>query len=77
MSGALRQLKKKGKVKPSPIDPALMAAWHNGFNQGVKQQLKSDMNTLAKLLEGLEEWPGIGEKTAGKIREHFLSKFGM
>jgi DNA uptake protein ComE-like DNA-binding protein len=72
--GTVRQLK-KGKVNPSPIDPALMAAWHQGFNQGVKQQREADIQHLVNLLEDLETIPGIGEKRAWQIREHFLKKF--
>lgn len=76
MSGALRQLKKKERVKPSPIDPALMAAWHNGFNAGVKQQRESDIESLVKILEDLEGIPSVGDKTAEKLRIYFLDKFG-
>jgi hypothetical protein len=47
-----------------------------GFNAGAQEQRESDIECLVNLLEGLEEWPGIGEVTAAKIREHFLNKFG-
>jgi nucleotidyltransferase/DNA polymerase involved in DNA repair len=66
---------KKGTVSPSPVDPTLMKAWNMGFNQGVKQQRESDIENLVTLLEGLEDIPGIGDKTASKIRMFLLQKF--
>jgi hypothetical protein len=50
--------------------------FNRGFDAGAKEQRESDIECLVSLLEGLEEWPGIGEVTAAKIREHFLNKFG-
>jgi hypothetical protein len=50
--------------------------FNRGFHAGAKEQRESDIECLVGLLEGLEEWHGIGEVTAGKIREHFMSKFG-
>lgn len=50
--------------------------FNRGFAAGTKEQREADIEYLLTLLEDLEEWPGIGEKTATKIREHFLSKFG-
>jgi DNA uptake protein ComE-like DNA-binding protein len=73
MSG-LKKLK-KGTAAASPLNPVLMQAWHAGFNQGVKQQRESDIENLVNLLEGLEEIPGIGDKTATKIRMFLLNKF--
>jgi ERCC4-type nuclease len=52
------------------------AVFNRGFHAGAKEQRESDIECLVGLLEGLEEWSGIGEKTAYKIREHFMSKFG-
>jgi hypothetical protein len=66
---------KKGKASPSPIDPILMKAWHSGFAAGVQQQRESDIQNLVDLLEGLENIPGIGDKTATKIRMFLLNKF--
>jgi hypothetical protein len=51
--------------------------YDRGFDAGAKEQRESDINCLIDLLEGLEEWPGIGEVTAAKIRKHFLNKFGI
>jgi hypothetical protein len=73
--GAIRKIK-RGKAKPSPLDPNLITAWNKGFEQGAKEQRESDIECLVSLLEGLEECPGIGEVTAAKIQQHFLNKFG-
>jgi hypothetical protein len=54
----------------------VMQAWNRGFSAGAREQRKSDIEHLVKILEGLEEIPGIGEKTAWKIREFFLQRFG-
>jgi hypothetical protein len=61
----------KGKVADQ-----VMQAWNCGFSAGAREQRKSDIEHLVKILEGLEEIPGIGEKTAWKVREFFLQKFG-
>lgn len=65
----------KEKEKPFPFEPRLMAAWNSGFAAGAKQQRESDIKSLVNLLEDLETIPGIGEKRAWKLREHFLRKF--
>lgn len=76
MGSALKQLKKaKGKTNPSPLNPLLMEAWNKGFDQGVAQQRENDIENLVYLLEGLENIPGIGDKTATKIRMFLLNKF--
>lgn len=78
MGSALRQLK-KGKVNPSPVNPKLIEVWNKGFEtgfcQGVKSQREKDIESTVTLLEGLENIPGIGEKTAWKIREHVMKQF--
>jgi|tagenome__1003787_1003787.scaffolds.fasta_scaffold5005745_1 hypothetical protein len=51
--------------------------WFAGFNAGAKEQLETDIKILAKLLENLEQFEGIGEKTACKIRKMFLDSFGQ
>ena len=76
----LRQMKKaKGKVGPSSLDPTLIKTWNraydHGFNAGVAQQRENDIENLVYLLEGLEKIPGIGDKTATKIRMFLLNKF--
>lgn len=80
MGSAIRQLK-KGKVTPSPVNPKLMEAWQKGYDrgfaEGVKAQREKDIESTVTLLEGLENISGIGEKTAWKIREHVMKKFGI
>lgn len=77
MGSALKKLKKaKGKASPSPLDPMILEAWNRGFNAGAKEQRESDINNLVKMLEGLETMPGIGMKTADKVRELIMKQFG-
>jgi hypothetical protein len=80
--GSLRKMKRDQMPKPKvnyQLDLKLTESliFNRGFDAGAKEQRESDIESLVGLLEGLEEWPGIGEITAGKIREHFLSKFGI
>lgn len=76
MGKALRKIKRERSKSISPLNPKLMEAWNKGFSAGVKAQKETDIEHLVKILEGLEEIPGIGEKTAWKIREFFLNQFG-
>jgi aminoglycoside phosphotransferase (APT) family kinase protein len=75
MGSTLRKLQREKKAT-SPIDPKLMEAWNRGFSAGAREQRKADIEHLVKILESLEEVPGVGEKTAWKVREFFLQKFG-
>ena len=75
MGSTLRKLKRE-KQTSSPFHIEVMAAWNKGFAAGAREQRKSDIEHLVKILEGLEEIPGIGEKTAWKVREFFLKRFG-
>jgi hypothetical protein len=75
MGSTLRKIKREKKAT-SPIDLKLMEAWNRGFSAGAKEQRKSDIKHLLKILEEFEEMPGIGEKTAWKVREFFLQRFG-
>jgi hypothetical protein len=76
MGSTLRKMKRQGEKNSSPMDPKLIEAFNRGFTAGAKEQRKSDIEHLAGILEGLEECPGIGEKTAWKVREFFLQRFG-
>jgi hypothetical protein len=75
MGRTLRKLKRE-KQASSPFHTEVMAAWNKGFAAGAREQRKSDIEYLVRILEGLEEIPGIGEKTAWKVREYFLQQFG-
>jgi hypothetical protein len=79
--GSIRKMKREQQPKPKlnyQLDLKLTESliFNRGFDAGAKEQRESDIECLVSLLEGLEEWPGIGEVTAAKIREHFLNKFG-
>jgi|GraSoiStandDraft_45_1057281.scaffolds.fasta_scaffold26467_6 hypothetical protein len=79
--GSIRKMKRDQQPKPKvnyQLDLKLTESliFNRGFDAGAKEQRESDIECLVGLLEGLEEWPGIGEVTAAKIREHFLNKFG-
>jgi hypothetical protein len=79
--GSIRKIKRDQQPKPKvnyQLDLKLTESliFNRGFDAGAKEQRESDIECLVSLLEGLEEWPGIGEVTAAKIREHFLNKFG-
>lgn len=77
--GSLRKMKREHKPKVNmQLDLKLTESliFNRGFDAGAKEQRLTDIECLVNLLEGLEEWPGIGEITAKKIREHFLQKFG-
>jgi hypothetical protein len=79
MSNSIRKMKRDQKPKMNyQLDLKLTEKliFDRGFNAGAKEQREADIESLVNLLEGLEEWPGIGEITAAKIREHFMSKFG-
>lgn len=80
--GTIRKMKREQQSKPIfnhqlnlPFVESVV--FDRGFAAGAKEQRESDINCLVVLLEGLEDWPGIGEATAAKIRQHFLSKFGI
>jgi len=78
--GQLRKIKRANQ-NPSTNKKVnkqmVQASWDLGYNTGAKEQRKSDIKYLFKILEELESIPGIGEKTAWKIRELFLNKFGV
>jgi hypothetical protein len=71
MGKSLRKIKREKKVA-SPLDTKLMEAWNRGFNAGAREQNKQDTELMLEWLGKLEEIPGIGEKTAWRIREHYL-----
>jgi hypothetical protein len=79
--GSIRKMKRDQQPKPKlnfQLDLKLTESliFNRGFDAGAKEQRESDIECLVSLLEGLEEWPGIGEVTAAKMQQHFLNKFG-
>jgi hypothetical protein len=77
--GTLRKLKKNIQQMPRQLNLPFVETlvYERGFEAGAREQRESDIQFVLDLLEGLEDWPGIGEVTAAKIRTHFLNKFGM
>jgi hypothetical protein len=76
MGKSLRKIKREREKISSPFHPEVMKAWNRGFEAGAREQRRSDIEHLVKILEGLEDIPGVGEKTAWKVREFFLQRFG-
>ena len=72
MGKSLRKIKREREKTTSPFHPEVMKAWNRGFEAGAKRQNELDTQLMLEWLGKLEEIPGIGEKTAWKIREHFL-----
>ncbi len=52
----------------NPLDPAYL----KGFSDGKKQAGKDFERYISHMLETLQEVPGIGDKTAERIIEHFM-----
>ncbi|AIE59090.1 hypothetical protein [Bacillus methanolicus] len=81
MGSTLRKLKRGRETIAFPVRQngkaadQIMQAWNRGFDAGAKEQRKSDIEHLVKILEDLEEIPGIGEKTAWKMRGFFMQSF--
>jgi hypothetical protein len=59
--------RQNGKVADQVI-----AAWNRGFSAGAREQNKQDTELMLEWLGKLEEIPGIGQKMAWRIREHYL-----
>lgn len=59
-------------MKISPLDPALMQAWNKGRLSAEKEFTEKFATYLSEKISTLPTIPGIGEKTAWKIHEHFL-----
>ncbi|BBW97243.1 hypothetical protein GsuE55_20760 [Geobacillus subterraneus] len=72
MGKSLRKIKREREKTSSPFHPEVMKAWNRGFDAGAKRQNELDTQLMLEWLGKLEEIPGIGGKTAWKIREHFL-----
>lgn len=64
------------KLKVKPKNPQILLAFNKGYTAGAKEQRECDITHLVTTLENLEEVPGIGDKTAWKVREYFLQRFG-
>lgn len=86
MGSAIKKLRKAlpkpemGKASPTITNEKMMEllqkAWSQGFERGAADQRAQDIESTVTLLEGLENIPGIGAKTAWKIQEHVMKQFG-
>jgi hypothetical protein len=78
MGKSLRKIKRGRETIAFParqngkVAEQVMQAWNRGFDAGAKRQNELDTKLMLEWLGKLEEIPGIGGKTAWKIREHFL-----
>jgi hypothetical protein len=79
MSSISRRIKANADARKR-LEPKLklaeQMAFENGFDAGAAKQREMDIRFLAKVLVELEELPGVGSKTADKLRGLILSKFG-
>jgi hypothetical protein len=72
MGKSVKKFKREREKTSSPFHPEVIAAWNQGFIAGAREQNKQDTELMLEWLGKLEEIPGIGEKTAWKICEHYL-----
>jgi hypothetical protein len=72
MGKSVKKFKREREKISSPFQKEVMAAWNRGFSAGAREQNKLDSELMLEWLGKLEEIPGIGEKTAWKICEHYL-----
>jgi hypothetical protein len=71
MNRSLRKINREREKIYSPFQEVIKA-WSQGFNAGAKEQNKQDTELMLEWLGKLEEIPGIGQKMAWRIREHYL-----
>lgn len=76
MSSIRKMKRDMAKGKPSPVNIKLLEqlSYDRGYNEGAADQRKLDIESVVKILDGLEEMPGIGKATANKIRYLVSSK---
>lgn len=72
MRSALRKMKRSinNQTPAAPINLKLLdqLAYNRGYDEGTKAQRAADIKFVVSLLEDLEKLPGVGEKTAHKVR---------
>lgn len=56
-------------------NPLLQQKWMEGYEQGKKDGIAQAVNFFASKFAGLEDVPGIGEKTMRKIVEQLGDKY--
>ncbi|MEW8985944.1 MAG: hypothetical protein AB2401_02865 [Bacillus sp. (in: firmicutes)] len=50
-------------------NPILQKKYDEGYEKGLKQGIKQSVDFFTEKFKGLEDVPGIGEKTIDKIRK--------
>lgn len=61
-------------MKARAMDPALIQAWNKGREAGKQEATEMFHEFLIGRMETLVDLPGVGDKTAWKIQEHFLKE---
>ncbi len=64
--------RKKRKRNKNPL---LLKKWDEGYDAGVREGIARSVSFFAEKFKGLEEVPGIGEKTMKRIKTHLGSKY--
>lgn len=60
--------------KPSPMNPHLIQVWNKGREAGKKEATELFHEFLTERMQTLQDIPGIGEKTAWKVHQHFIER---
>lgn len=58
-------------------NPVIDQAEQRGFEKGLAAGRDQTINFIVDWFSKLEEVPGIGTKTAQKVRDKFLEKYGV
>lgn len=73
MSRSARQIKRQmAREMAKDAEKITMAAYKKGFEDGAAAKTEQLSTFFINILERLEELPGIGTKTADKIRLFYL-----
>jgi hypothetical protein len=59
------------------LDPELIKAWNKGRESGIKEGKAQTIAFFLNWLEQVEKEPGIGPKTAQKIKTRFYAKYEL
>lgn len=63
---------KKKRAKTALMSPAMRKTFNKGKEAGVKEATDIFHSFLSERMQTLMTIPGIGEKTAWKVHEHFI-----
>lgn len=58
-------------MKRGPLDQTVMNAWNKGREAGRREAIEIFQEYLAECMDTLETIPGIGDRLALRIFEHF------